>query len=275
MIEAKAGEKKMLQFGAMNNPVLPLMAELERVAAMGMNYLELTMDAPMAHYQTVKKLRKEIQAGLRKHGLGVVCHMPTFVSTADLTRSLRQASWEEVRHSLETAVQLGADKVVLHPSCITGLGPLVMADAMGYARDFLDDMVQFARPLGMTICLENMFPRCHAFYRPAHFQAVLDDHPDLQLTLDTGHASIADSGKRLLRFIRRHGNRIGHLHVSDNHMRSDEHLPVGAGSIDFPAVVRALKDLAYRGTVTLEIFTGEDRDIIESRNLFSTLWETA
>jgi sugar phosphate isomerase/epimerase len=33
----------------------------------------------------------------------------------------------------------------------------------------------------------------------------------------------------------------------------DEHLPIGAGTIDFTRIVRALKDIRYHGTITLEV----------------------
>ena len=138
----------MLRFGAMNNPVRPVVDELERVAAAGMDYLELTMDSPMADYRTVRRLRKEILRGLEKHELALVCHMPTFVYTADLTESLRVASQSEVRHSLDVASEMGAEKVVLHPSMISGLGQLVMDTAMQYAREFLDKTVRQAGGFG-------------------------------------------------------------------------------------------------------------------------------
>jgi sugar phosphate isomerase/epimerase len=264
----------MLRYGAMNNPVQPVMDELERVAAAGMDYLELTLDPPGAHYQTVKRLQKEILKGLERHELSLVCHMPTFVYTADLTKSLRRASQSEVRRSLEVAVEMGAEKVVLHPSMISGMGPLVMDTAMQHARAFLDTMVNLAQAAGIKLCLENMFPRCHAFFEPDHFQEALDGYPDLRLTLDIGHASIQDDGERVLQFIRRYGGRIGHLHISDNNRRRDDHIPVGAGAIDFVAIVRALKNAAYSGTATLEIFTGDDRDLIASRKAVAALWET-
>ena len=50
-----------------------------------------------------------IRRMLADHRIGLVCHLPTFVSTADLTDSIREASIEEVLGSLDTAAELGAE----------------------------------------------------------------------------------------------------------------------------------------------------------------------
>jgi len=37
-----------MHYGAMNFPVLPVLEEIDAIAGMGFDYLELAMDAPMA-----------------------------------------------------------------------------------------------------------------------------------------------------------------------------------------------------------------------------------
>jgi len=61
----------------------------------------------------------------------LVCHLPTFLSTADLTQSIRDASLHEILRSLETASELEAEKVVLHPSHIVGNGCLCYGKGKG------------------------------------------------------------------------------------------------------------------------------------------------
>ena len=43
------------------------------------------------------------------------------------------------------------------------------------------------------------------------------------------------------------------VHLSDNHGKRDEHLPLGAGDIDFHAVARGLAQLGFDGLSTIEI----------------------
>jgi sugar phosphate isomerase/epimerase len=262
-----------MQYGAMNFPVMPVLEEIEIFARLGFDYLELAMDPPMAHHSIVSANRTAIAGALRDSGLGLVCHLPTFVSTADLTESLRRASVTEMRQSLEVVFDLGAKKVVLHPSMAGGMGAFVPATAKMYAFDFFAEMVDAARQLNITICLENMFPRNLIGVLPEDFDEIFRLFPSFKLTVDTGHANI-DSPRqsRLLQLVERFGDRIGHLHFSDNRGKRDDHLPVGRGNVDFADLVRRLKQTGYDDTLTLEVFDPDRRLLVDSRERIKALF---
>ncbi len=259
-----------MHYGAMNFPIKPVVDELTDIAALGFDYLELTMDPPQAHYTTLRQQRAAILSALNDRGLSVICHLPTFVSTVDLTDSIRQASLQEMFHSLEVAAELGAQKVVLHPGHIGGLGVFVAETAMAHANKSLAAIIERAHELGLCVCLENMFPKCRAFVEPDDFVDIMQRFPDLKLTLDTGHANIGSkNGRRILKFIKKFGRRIGHLHVSDNFGERDDHIPLGSGTIDFSKIVAALERCGYDDTATLEIFSEDRRALQESRERFA------
>ena len=255
-----------MQFGAMNFPVTPVLQEIETFARLGFDYLELAMDPPMAHYSTIAKEKKAIVRALTAHGLGLICHLPTFVSTADLTASIRQASVGEMLRSLEVAADLGAAKVVLHPSMAAGMGAFVPDTVKFYAMEFLSHMAQAAREQDLILCLENMMPRNLIGVEPEDLEAFLDAVPGVKLTLDTGHANIGDRrGRRLNGLMDRLGDRIGHLHISDNSGKRDDHLAVGQGTVRYTDLVRRLKSAGYDDTITLEVFDVDRRMLVESR----------
>ncbi len=255
-----------MQFGAMNFPVAPVLGEIDAIARLGFDYLELAMDPPMAHYRMLSASRSAIDRALKDHGLGLICHLPTFLSTADLTARLRRASLMEMHDSLEVAALLGAQKVVLHPSMAVGMGAFVLETVKGYLFEFLADMVAAARRLDLTICLENMFPQARIGVAPEDFEPIFDAFPSLKMTLDTGHANIDDRrGRRLKGLVERCGKRIGHLHISDNQGRNDDHLAVGQGTVGFADLVRRLKAAGYDDTVTLEVFDENRRMLVDSR----------
>lgn len=259
-------------YGAMNSPVRPVLEEIESIGEMDLDFAELTMDAPEAHYSVLDAQKEAILERLGRFELGLVCHLPTFISTADLTESIRRASIEEVMFSLEVAAMLQPLKVVLHPSYIRGLGQMVRERAEEYALRSLEAIVEKAHGLGLCLCLENMFPEARWLVDPEEFIGILRKFPTLNLTLDTGHAHIQDlEGRRCLRFIERFPDRIGHIHASDNFGREDSHLPIGAGSVNFPAIAKALKRAGYNDTVTLEVFSS-DRDYVGiSRDKFKAM----
>jgi len=144
----------------------------------------------------------------------------------------------------------------------------------GRAFEFFSEMVAAANRLNMTICLENMFPRNRLGVEPDDFEEIFGAFPALKMTLDTGHANIDDRrGRRLKSMVERFGRRIGHLHISDNQGRIDDHLAVGQGTINFTDLVRRLKKAGYDDTVTLEVFDPNRRMLVSSRERIRALFD--
>lgn len=255
-----------MQFGAMNFPIIPLHKEIDTFARLGFDYLELAMDPPMAHYDALFSTKTSIKQQLVQCGLGLVCHLPTFVSTADLTESIRRASVDEMVKSLDLAAELGALKVVLHPSMVSGMGGFVIDTVKTYAFDFFSKIVKASHELNLTVCLENMFPRNILGVEPADIHEILRNFPSFKFTLDTGHANIYDhGGNRIRGLVKRFGRNIGHLHFSDNNGMSDQHLPIGQGNINFSELVHRLNVIGYDDTLTLEVFDTDRQVLVDSR----------
>lgn len=261
-----------IRFGAMNSPLLPVLSEIETIGGMGFDYLELTLDPPHAHYSQVLRQKAEIRDALDRWNMALVCHLPTFVYTADLTESIRQASLTEMRRSLDTAAELGMDKAVLHPPYLMGLARMVKDLAMGHVMNSLTTITAHAADAGITLCLENMPPQAGGFMTPDDFAIVFQRFPSLKMTLDVGHAHIGDpNGRRSLDFIDRFGDRIDHLHISDNAGKCDDHQPLGKGTAPLRWIAAALNRITYSGTATFEIFTERRKDMAESRERFQRM----
>ncbi len=263
-----------MRYGAMNFPVLPVLQEIEAIGRLNMDFLELAMDAPQAHVSSIRQQKDEIVRAVESAKMGLVCHLPTFVYTAHLSDTIRQASLNETIASLETAVELGAEKVVVHPGSIDGLAAYVPDYATALVLESLAIIYRRAEVLEIPLCIENMFSRVCPFVEPEDFNSIFASFPKMKLLLDVGHANIDDAeGRRAVRFIQQFSDRLEHLHVSDNHGRVDEHLPLGEGSVGWKAILRALRAAAYDGTVTLEIF-GEDRSaLVRGRKMLDVLWQ--
>ncbi len=254
-----------MQFGAMNFPIHPVSTAIETYGELGFDYLELTMDAPQAHYSVIQEQKTEILNALKQYGMGLVGHLPTFVHIADLTESIRRASVEEMRRSLEACAALGVEKTVLHPGHIKGMGVFVKDAALECAYESLALIAEKATSVGVDLCAENMPPNCNAFVEPDDFKRLFKRFPEFRMTLDVGHANIEDKTRgRSAAFIRRFGDRIGHLHVSDNKGQRDDHIRLGKGSVDLKGISQALKGIGYDGTVTLEIFSDNPTDLTAS-----------
>ncbi len=264
-----------MRFGAMNFPVHPVLDEIDRIAKMGFDYLELSMDPPCSHYATLRIEQNQICAALKRHQMDIICHLPTFVYTADLSPAIRNASLDEMIKSLETACLLGAKKVVLHPSMISGLSHFVLNQHQNLAMDSFKILSGKARNLGIVLCVENMFSAYGTFFDPVHFKKLFEILPDIRMTLDAGHANIMDSNcNRAVCFIHEFHDRICHIHVSDNHGTTDDHLALGSGCLPLADLINTLIHYGYKDTVTFEIFSSSRQDLLKSKTLFQNLLNT-
>ena len=107
--------------------------------------------------------------------------------------------------------------------------------------------------------------------------AMGDTTPRVGLTLDVGHVSFGDgAGYRefgsIGGLIRHVGSRLVHVHAHDYDGALD-HLPVGAGKLDWTDIATGLRSIGYRGVVCLEL--NPDRaspeQLLDSRDRLKTL----
>jgi sugar phosphate isomerase/epimerase len=73
------------------------------------------------------------------------------------------------------------------------------------------------------------------------------------ILVDTGHC-ICYLRQDPAQVIREIGNRLWSLHIHDNHGSRDEHLIPGEGVIEWKGVLKALKDIGYRGVFMMECY---------------------
>jgi sugar phosphate isomerase/epimerase len=79
--------------------------------------------------------------------------------------------------------------------------------------------------------------------------------------MDFGHASIAGEVEK---YIKGFGNIICHVHMSDNKLHDDDHLPLGMGKINYKKEIFPFLS-GFNGIVALEIFSSVNR-----KNLMSS-----
>lgn len=168
---------------------------------------------------------------------------------------------ERMPWALEISAILGAKHCVIHPD--NNLG------AEGNA-EFYRTLLPLAKELGVKIATENMWnwtsgtsgqgkETDHALPAacsdPASFLAHLRavDDPYLVACLDIGHAEMYGLGTSAVEMIRALGDEMEILHVHDNDQWNDNHAEPFTMNIDFDAVVAALREVGYRGDMTLEV----------------------
>ena len=121
-----------------------------------------------------------------------------------------------------------------------------------YLVDAIRQLCSYANEHGVVLALEpepGMFVEMLADYDSIKEESGRDD---LRLTLDIGHIYCSEK-KPAERIIDMYKDEIVNVHLEDIKGGVHQHLPPGEGDVDFPAVLKALKAINYRGLVNLEL----------------------
>ena len=131
----------------------------------------------------------------------------------------------------------------------------------------IDDLGAEFAALGVALCHP---PRFGALveHRDQIEQLLAETDPEhVRLCLDT--AAVAAAGVDPLELISSHGNRVGHVHLTDLEGETLRPVPPGQGCLDMPGIVDALKRAGYDGWVTLKLYLNADPDQKRARAVFS------
>jgi sugar phosphate isomerase/epimerase len=213
----------------------------------------------------------EVKKAFQDTNLEVVGHTAYYLPFASPYESLRQAALEEMAWALDLFAQLGASRVTVHPD---RSNPFALG-SRGVLQKNLDAFAQVDRMAslhGIQVLIENMDRN---FNTVEEFRETFSRFPQWGFHLDVGHANLNVERNRCEDFLKEFGDRLGHVHLSDNFGKSEDlHLPLGAGTIDWKKIIRLLKNSGYQGTMTLEIFSSDRRYLLLSRDKLRELWQS-
>lgn len=209
---------------------------------------EIENGSPLRTDDYLKFARKLKNIGLDN---GIVCnqsHAPFPVRVPVIRSYLKRA--------IECTAEAGGKICVIHPDNYKS--------AEENAEMYLE-LLPFAKQHGVKIATENMwcwddeknessFAACATgedFKK--HLDVINDDY--FIACLDIGHAEMRGSGDGVVHMIKTLDYRLGALHIHDNDRWHDSHQIPFSMDIDFDEVVKALKEIDYKGEFTLEADT--------------------
>jgi len=255
--------------GAMNHPANEVVDEIEWMAAMGLEFVDLTLEPPVAASWRIDP--HAVRQALEKFGMKVVGHTAFYLPMGSAIEELRRASVCELRRCLEMFAIIGARWMNLHPD----------RHAPMHDRGFFieqnirtfQELMPDARRLGVGLMIENL----PGDYNTApQLGELLDPLPELGLHLDIGHANLLVPQNSTEEILTAYGSRLRHVHLHDNKGgHADLHLPLGAGTNDIRSAIHALRKCNYDGTITLEVFSPQKEYLLLSRDLLRRWWAEA
>jgi len=191
-------------------------------------------------------------------------HLPANVAHPDARR--RSADIDLLLRHLECCADLGVRDVVIHAGAETYTTRDDLRRIAALNVDAFSRLADRAGELGLRIGIENSLGGRGAHHRFGALVSELLDvvgavgSPALGITFDTSHANVG--GLNLPTAIEECGSHLFCTHISDNNGSGDQHLTPGSGTIDWPAVMAALRGIRYDGLLNLEI-PGENHPVRE------------
>lgn len=187
---------------------------------------------------------------LKKIGLdnGIVCNQshapypPCFDNSMDI-----------MKRAIECTAEAGGKICIIHPA---------HTYTVQENTEMYEKLLPFAKQHGVKIATENMFSwdkekdeaSPAACSDEKSFNALIDsvNDPYFVACLDIGHSEIRGLNTSAEKMIHTLGDSIQALHIHDNDKWHDSHQIPMSMKIDFIKVVKALKEIGYKGYFTLE-----------------------
>jgi len=247
----------------MNNPGRDVFKEIARIGDAGFDFVDLTLEPPCARADQVDAAK--IRRALESRNLGVVGHTAYYLPFGSAFDAVQSGAVKEAEACLHVFADVGATVMNLHLDCRVPGHDLAFINRRN--AQSIERLLPTANKLGIRLMIENVEGDDADTLAP-----VLDTLPTVGLHLDVGHANIRTNKSHAPGLLARYGHRLLHVHFSDNKGRGDDHLAIGAGTVDWKREVRALKTSGYDHTITLETFYGDSALIAYSRDKVRRLW---
>jgi sugar phosphate isomerase/epimerase len=255
-----------MKIGIMNNPLKSVYDEAIFCGQAGFDFLDLTIEGPNASNIEIARLKPVLDS----YGLSITGHTDPCLPYAYPIQEIRDACLKELERCAGIFSVLGAKVMNIHP-CYN-CPPAMRNDLVSFHIEVLQPIVEMAASHGLTMVFENFRA---PFDQVATFKHLLLEVPDLKLHLDFGHTNFGIDNYKV--FCENLGEQILHVHFSDNRSRTDDHMPLGVGTINWKKAVNSLKATGYNSTITLEVFCNDpdmQRNYLNlSRALIQELWE--
>ncbi len=257
-------------YGLLTNPSNEIIREISKIYELNFEYAEIGIEGPEGNPDIIDKKKNELIELLQRFKHKPIGHTAYWIDLASDYDYIRHAWIMEAMREIRIARKLGIDLINFHAN-INGMyygekRKIVLDNLVKSLRE----IVSHAKKSNVDVMLENA-PLSKGIHNIDEFKYIVDNVARLFVHLDVPHAFTSGGMKSVIDYIQTFRDKIIHIHWHDNHGQKDEHLPIGEGLIDHQKAIKALKDIGYDRTITLEVFTNSD-DAKSSANQLRNMW---
>lgn len=229
----------------------PIETTIARLSRCGYDAIEISGEPE--RYDT-KSVRKQLaDAGLRCSGAVTLMLAERDLLAKD--EAQRAASVQYVRDCITMVKELGGGEITIVPSTVGKVTPVGTPDEeWAWAVESLQQCYAHGQQEGVQLALEPL-NRFETYFMSRHDQALALAEavgPDCGICLDVFHMNIEEAD--MYAAIRKSASRLVDFHVADNNR-----MACGQGHCDWGKILGTLKDVGYKGTLTVEFVAPLDR----------------
>ncbi len=258
-----------MKIGMMNNPANNLVNDITFAGENKFDFVDLTIEPPKAQVGDIDP--REVLSLCKKYNLGIIGHTNFYLPWASPIKRLKRASIQEFTEQLALFNKLGVKLVNIHSHWYQPNSS--KKEIIDRIIESLKELVVIADQYDIKIMLEH---QPNGFLNtPESLLPIFNKVKNLLFHLDVGHAQVAGKEENLTKeFLTYFRNKLAHVHFSDNKGVNDDHLPIGAGIIDWKDIIMQLRKIGYDKTITLEVFVKDRSYLLYSKEKIRQLWNS-
>ncbi len=217
--------------------------------------------------RTADEIKKASEsARLPIHSVMNMAHWKYPLSSAD--PAVVAESVKGMETSLRNAHFWGAETVLLVPAVVNP--QTSYQDAWTRSQQQIRKLIPMAEELKVIIAVEEVWNKF--LLSPLEYAKYIDDFrsPWVRSYFDVGNVALTGYPQDWIRTV---GPRIAKLHIKDFRFRKmqAEFVPLREGDIDWPEVHKALGEIGYHGTATVELEGGDEAYLREVNRRFELI----
>jgi sugar phosphate isomerase/epimerase len=174
---------------------------------------------------------------------------------------------KRLEQSIVYARALDAYVWVFHPGIKTGIS--MFNPSMDWVQNLkaAETLARIGDKQGVMVAIENTpEPYPSLMKNVSDFREFYADvHENIGLVLDVGHSNINGQTES---FLNTFSDKIVHMHWSDNDGKSDQHLGIGHGTVEWGGIAGLMKEKRYDKTVVVESIEHVKESLQRLRHLF-------
>ena len=230
----------------------------------GFEQIECPQTDDPAEAEQIKRASDE--SGLKIHSVMNMTHWKYPLSSPD--PEVVVASMTGLETSLRNAHFWGADTVLLVPAVVDAVTGY--REAWKRSQERIRRMIPLAKELNVVIAVEEVWNKF--LLSPVEFASYVDsfDSPWVRAYFDVGNVVISGYPQDWIRIL---GPRIVKLHIKDFKFSNRDARFVGLreGEVKWPEVYKALAEIGYRGSATVELPPGDKSYLLDVSNRFDLI----